>query len=1061
MNPKSAGSAEVTGQTLPLQVCLLGEFRLFAGSTPVNSMNTPRLQSLLAYLVLHRGAPLSRQHVAFVLWPDSSEAHARGSLRKLLLQLTRAVPQSGRFLEANAQVLQWRADAPFTLDVDEFEKAVDGATSAAALETAVELYRGDLLPSCYEDWIQSERERLRQAYLSGLERLVLLLEGERDYHRAINWAQTLLRHDPLHEEAYRHLMRLYAVTQNRAGALRTYHTCATLLQRELDAEPSAATRQVYQQIVNLSETPPPAALVAAPLLVGRREEWACLQQTWRQVTAGRSALALIAGEAGTGKTRLAEELMVWARRQGITAASARCYAAEGGLAYAPLAAWLRSRPLPPLAPHWQSEISRVLPELLGGEGKVPPPRPLTEMWQRQHLFEALTRAILEGSQPVLLVLDDIQWSDGETLEWLHYALRSEPRTRLLVVATQRPEEPIEDHALLQLLTALRRNDRLTEIALKPFGREETASLARQITGRELDPELAARLYRETEGNALFVVEFLRARMVEQSRQKDAELFSTLPPTVQSVLRARLAQLSPSARELAGLAATVGREFTFDVLRQASGHAVETAVQALDELWQRRIVREHGPAGYDFCHDKLREVIYADLSRARRRLLHSQIARALQTLNASDFGPVSGEIAMHLEHAGSYEEAIPYYERAAETARRMWANQDALAMYRRGLVLLARVPHTGTLAPFAVRLNAELGEVLEVLGRHDEARAAYRAALGHLSAADLPDAAGIVRKIGNTFTSQGRYVEAMESYRQAEQALSEARGNVAASDWREWIELQFDQFALHYGRADVQEMIRLADRVKPVVEQHGTHFQRAHLYELFGQINLRRDRYVVSDETLAYARAAVTEVEQSGDPKQGEASHFVLGFVLLWRGELEEAEEQLLAAQAWDEQVGYAYEKTLALTYLAILYRLRGQVERVRLHAAQALECAVSSELPSYIATAYANQAWVAWRTGNHEEARAKAEAALRLWPANYPFQWTAILPLIAVLLRSNQIGPAIGYARFLCDPLQQRLPGALTTILEQAIRAWDQDQLETTRSSIRRTLELSRERGFL
>jgi DNA-binding SARP family transcriptional activator len=1062
MNVNSSTSAKASKQALPLHVHLLGNFRLFCGGTPVNSIDTPRLQSLLAYLVLHRGAPLSRQHVAFMLWPDSSEAHARGSLRKLLFQLTGALPQPDRFLDVNAQTLQWRPDAPFTLDVEEFEKAVDGAASAAALQAALALYRGDLLPSAYDDWILTERERLQQTFLSALERLILLLESERDYANAIDCAQALLRHDPLHEETYLHLMRLYAVTLNRAGALRTYHTCATLLQRELNVEPSPATRRVYEQIVNLHESPPSAAtLVAAAPLVGRQEEWARLQQVWRQASAGEPCLALISGEAGIGKTRLAEEMMDWARRQGIATASARCYAAEGGLAYAPLAAWLRSRPLPPLAPHWQSEIARVLPELLGSDGVTAPPGPLTEKWQRQHLFDALIRAILEGSQPLLLMMDDIQWSDRETLEWLHYLLRSEARARLMVLATMRPEELGDDHALSALLAALRRNDQLAEIELKPFGPGETAALARQITGRELDQKLAARLYQETEGNALFVVEFLRARIVEQSEQKDEQPVSVLPPTVQSVLRARLAQLSPSARELASLAASVGREFTFDVLQQVSGYEVEILVRALDELWHRRIMREHGTTGYDFSHDKLREVIYADLSTARRRLVHSRIAKALQTLHASNLGAVSGEIATHLERAGSLEEAIPFYERAAEAAQRVSANQDALALYHRGLELIGRVPEAGQLGPFAVRLEAGCGDLLELLGRHDEARAAYRAALTYLSADDSLGAARFERKIGNTDKSQGRYEEAMESYGRAEAALSQAPGDLAPSGWDEWIELQFDQFDLNYGRADLSEMVRLAERVKPRVEQHGTHFQRARLYLLFVQINLRRDRYVISDETLAYARAAVAAVEQSGDPTRKEALRFALGFALLWRGELEEAEEQLLAAREWDEQIGYAYEKTLALTYLTILYRKRGQAEQVRHYAAQALETATSSDLPSYIATAYANQAWAAWRENKYKEARAKAEAALRLWPSSYPFQWTALFPLIAVFLRRNQIAQAIGYTRLLSQPLQQRLPDALTASLEQAIRAWDHGQFKTARNYIRRTLELSRETGYL
>src|SRR5437667_6217728 len=118
------------------------------------------------------------------------------------------------------------------------------------------------------------------------------------------------------------------------------------------------------------------------------------------------------------------------------------------------------------------------------------------------------------------------------------------------------------------------------------------------------------------------------------RRSDADPHSSrMPPTVQAVIAARLAQLSPQARDVVSLAATIGRAFTFSVLAQASTYDEDTLVSGLDELWQRRIVREQGVDGYDFSHDKLREVAYASLSTARKRLLHRHVFEALHTLHA--------------------------------------------------------------------------------------------------------------------------------------------------------------------------------------------------------------------------------------------------------------------------------------------------------------------------------------------------------------------------------------------------------------------------------------------
>ncbi len=216
-----------------LHIRLLGDCSLcYDGAPAVTEVNTPRLQSLLAYLLLHRAAPQSRSHVAFQFWPDSTEAQAHSNLRTLLHRLRQALPDADQFLSVEGQTVQWRQDAPYTLDVAGFEQAVsraertgEEAARRAALERAIELYGGELLPSCYDDWILPQRERLHQAYIRAMEQLIRLLEEEREYDQALRYAQRLLRDDPLHEAGYRRLMRLRALSGDRAGALRVYHDC--------------------------------------------------------------------------------------------------------------------------------------------------------------------------------------------------------------------------------------------------------------------------------------------------------------------------------------------------------------------------------------------------------------------------------------------------------------------------------------------------------------------------------------------------------------------------------------------------------------------------------------------------------------------------------------------------------------------------------------------------------------------------------------------------------------------------------------------------------------------
>ncbi len=294
-----------------MHIRLLGEFSLIYGDRPVTTVNTARLQALLAYLVLHRDAPQLRYHLAFQFWPDSGESQARTNLRHLVHLLRQTLPHADDFLDAEGVTLQWRADAPWTLDVTEFESGV----ARGALREAVDLYRGDLLPACYDDWIMPERERLQQGYVKVLERLIQQLEGAQEYGAAIEYARRLLRHDPVREATYRQLMRLCALIGDRTGVARAYDTCMTVLQRELGLEPDVETREAYKRCLKLPASAHRGAEPATPAgtgicsnnlphllthFIGRE----CEMREVRQLLA-EHRLVTLTGAGGVGKTRLA------------------------------------------------------------------------------------------------------------------------------------------------------------------------------------------------------------------------------------------------------------------------------------------------------------------------------------------------------------------------------------------------------------------------------------------------------------------------------------------------------------------------------------------------------------------------------------------------------------------------------------------------------------------------------------------------------------------------------------------------------------------------------------
>ncbi len=296
-----------------LHVQLLGDFRILYNDRLVTSVNSPRLQSLLAYILLYHHTPQSRQYLAFLFWPDSSESQARTNLRKLLLQLRRALPDADHFIEITSRTVQWRGDVDYFLDVDVLRRQLSRIALARKsdnkdrlrrhLAMLADLYTGDLLPSCYESWIEPIRLELRQTVIDALNQLVELSEEREEYQTAIRYGRRLLTFDPLNEDVYRRLMTLHGLSGDRAGALDVYRTCVKVLHDELGVEPGPEIQEIYRQLQDAktflmynnlpAETTP---------FVGRSRP---LRDVHRLLSRPDCRLLTIMGPGGMGKTRLA------------------------------------------------------------------------------------------------------------------------------------------------------------------------------------------------------------------------------------------------------------------------------------------------------------------------------------------------------------------------------------------------------------------------------------------------------------------------------------------------------------------------------------------------------------------------------------------------------------------------------------------------------------------------------------------------------------------------------------------------------------------------------------
>jgi len=751
-----------------IDISLLGEMRVALDSSVVVALRSPRAMALLGFLLVHRGAPQRREYVAGQFWPDSSQAQARANLRRELHSLRSGLPQVQRWLTADSGTLLWRLDPDCRLDVAVFEAAADAATAALAAADepafrraaaeAVRAYRGEFMPALYDDWAAAERDRLHRRCLVLLDQLITLEQDAGAYPEAIELARRRIDLEPLEEVGYRSLLRLQALAGDRAAALQTYHRCTSVLERELGVAPDPATTAEYERLADPQrpEQPAPgspatpasgpgasgAAAQAAATgaqagavpagtvpagsvragtvpagsrarLVGRERELGLLQERWQDALRGMADFTVVTGEAGVGKSRLLDELSAEVQRAGFDTMRARCFAARGRLALAPVSEWLRSPALRSardrLDPVWAKEVDRLVPPT--DVGPMPPPRPMADAWQRHRFFEGLARAVLSTGRPALLLLDDLQWCDEHTLAWLQLLLHLGQGYPMLVVAGSRLEEIDDNAELSEMLRALRSAGQVTDITLAPLDAGQSAELAGQVRGTPLTRTQADWLYTATGGYPLLVVESVRARLLDSLGSANIGAANTSAantsaantgaaatgaaadagPKARAVLAGRIAQAGPAAREVAELAAVIGRDFTLELLTEASDLGVDSVIGAVDELWRRRIIREVPPAGYDFGHDLLRDTAYGGISPPLRGHLHLRVAQALELIHADDPRAAAAAMAYHYERAGQPARAVPHHVRAAEVATGVFANQKAVEHYRRAAELLRQGP----------------------------------------------------------------------------------------------------------------------------------------------------------------------------------------------------------------------------------------------------------------------------------------------------------------------------------------------------------------------------------
>ncbi|MBV9270226.1 MAG: AAA family ATPase [Candidatus Eremiobacteraeota bacterium] len=721
------------GASAPLRIRLFGTPQFFVGDDPWRFAAPPKTLPLLAYLIVRRDKSVSRQTVAFALWPDDDEPAARANLRRHLHYLQASFPQADDekpwILMDGRTAIQWNVNAPCNIDVEAFERL---SRNDELLEEAIALYTGDLLEDITDDSIESDRQRLRDLQALNLSKLVAANRRDHKLSAALAFAQRLIALDPWREDVVRTIMELRYAIGDRAGAIAEFNSFAERSMNELHAAPMAETQACHESIVRgtllihearsadstLNADEPRQPRPVLPFF-GRESELGALQSRWKQAVEGCGNFALVAGEAGIGKTRLLAEFARVVESEGARVLRGGA-AFNDPVPYEPLVGALREA-LPIITASridaiWLAALATLIPKLRQHRSGVAELPTLDAAQERQRLFEAFARVIdaLSRERPVLLILEDLHWTGSATIDLLQYVAEHTASMHVLIVATYRIEETMRTHPLRKLSRMLMRERKPLQVSLAPFSQQSV----RELVGKLAEDELVLRdnidlLYERSQGSPLFLTELirdLRDRGDASARER------ALTVGLQGIVEERLARLSDDARSLANIAAVAGTPFDIELLRELNAWDEERSMSGLNELLDRHVLREaasNQTGAYAFSHHLIESAVYENVSGPRLKHIHQRAALVMEELYADRIDDFAQRIAYHFERSNTPRKAVQYYERAARAALAVFAYDDVVAFANEGLELAEDPTARVNLLLLRERADAQLG--------HGEAR----------------------------------------------------------------------------------------------------------------------------------------------------------------------------------------------------------------------------------------------------------------------------------------------------------------------------------------------------
>ena len=828
-----------------LQVDLLGAPRLEHDGSPV-TFDTRKAVALIALLAV-TGRPWAREELAAVLWPETDAARSRGSLRRTLVSAGRV----GEALVPGRQQIELRHEL-VDCDVVRFRGLVTKPSSARDREAA-DLCRGDFLSGFtlrdspdFEDWSDGLRTALRRELDAALARLAEheLTKGRLD--RALQDAQRRVTLDPIHEPAHRQLMRVLASAGQRPAALQQYRRCVRSLDEELGVAPLPETTALYEAIRRNSYPPqtspppsppaedaPPRQMPQLPF-VGRDDESAVLRSA-HAAARTRPRVVAVTGEAGTGKTRLA--MQVLSELPDDTVVAVKGHQSERGLAYGAAGDLVRSAAasadVTALDPGDRSRLAALWPGLSGDD-----PAPLDTPGAVMRLYESVRSLVSAAAPPTprVIWLDDVQWFDEASLDLVAFLLLRPPTGTVFVVSwrTSYPPAPVLDAVGEALRTGVGQ-----VLTLGSLGRDDVAEIL-SAAGAPVAPGDLDEVMVRTGGIPLLVVEHALAAGGDAPSPTGTR-------DVDALVGARVDAAPDTTRQLLSALAVLGAPADALLLQQVSGRTDAEVADALEDAVQRRLLTaDPEQVRYDVPHESLRDSVLARTHVARRRLLHSRAADALgQRHERRPESVPAAVVARQLELAGRTDEAAEAFVTAAAEARALYAHRTAADHLERALALGAD--------PVAVHLA--LGQARVHLGD-------YAAAIEDFEtvAARAPDRWSAVEaehRLAEVHHRLGEWSLALDHLQAASALLEDDPADARQA------RVVADAALLHLRLEDVAAATTSATRARELAAEHDDLAAQVQAANVLAVLAWRADEVVTARGLLDAAEAGAEQLDDPG------------------------------------------------------------------------------------------------------------------------------------------------------------------------------------------------------